>query len=114
MPFVSVETNLAIDTEKRKQFCKALSSAAAQAVGKPEQYVMALIRSDATLTFGGSEEPAAFVELKSIALAEAALKEISRRLCTLIEQELGVPPARIYIEFTSASGAWWGWNGSTF
>jgi hypothetical protein len=39
---------------------------------------------------------------------------LSEVLCDAIAKALGVPRDRIYIEFTNADGALWGFDGGTF
>jgi hypothetical protein len=39
---------------------------------------------------------------------------MSQDFCQAVEQHLGVPANRTYIEFAGAEGAMWGWNGGTF
>ncbi len=41
-------------------------------------------------------------------------KAMSQEFCQEINQSLGVPENRIYIEFADAKATMWGWNGSTF
>ena len=43
-----------------------------------------------------------------------ARPELSRQICERVSKTLGVPFDRIYIDFTDAIGAMWGWNGETF
>jgi len=83
-------------------------------LGKPERYVMVEMQSSLSLSFAGSVEPAAFVELKSIGLPQEQTQHYSAALCDLITQQMEIPPERIYIEFTNASRALWGWNRTTF
>ncbi|NET37460.1 MAG: hypothetical protein F6K19_36455, partial [Cyanothece sp. SIO1E1] len=52
--------------------------------------------------------------LVSLVKPVAYLRDFSQEFCTKINQTLGVPPNRIYIEFADAQGGMWGWNGSTF
>ncbi|MDX1698112.1 MAG: phenylpyruvate tautomerase MIF-related protein, partial [Thiohalobacterales bacterium] len=66
------------------------------------------------MQFAGSDEPLAYLELKSIGLPESATADISGALCQLISSEAGVQPDRVYIEFTDAPRKMWGWNNSTF
>ncbi len=39
---------------------------------------------------------------------------LSALLCSFCKEELNVPEDRVYIEFSSAEGVMWGWNGRTF
>lgn len=38
----------------------------------------------------------------------------SKAICAFLHERLGLDPARINIEFASATGDMWGWNGRTF
>jgi phenylpyruvate tautomerase len=114
MPFIKLQTNCTLSEEEKLKTVSALSKSCAQAVGKPEEYVLALVQDRQSLIFAGSPEPAAFLELKSIGLQEPSLKALSAALCGFLESTLSIPSQRVYIEFTNAPGAWWGHNGSTF
>jgi hypothetical protein len=83
-------------------------------LGKPERYVMVSMEHNPVMLFGGSDEPLAYLELKSIGLPETKTAEFSQALASLLNDELGLPADRIYIEFTDAPRAMWGWNGGTF
>ena len=65
MPLINVRTNIS-DVPEAGALLKKLSSALAAATGKPEFYVMTLLDSGVPMTFAGSEEPCAYVEIKSI------------------------------------------------
>jgi phenylpyruvate tautomerase PptA (4-oxalocrotonate tautomerase family) len=62
----------------------------------------------------GNRDPLAYLELKSIGLPAQRTKEFSALLCDLVSRELDIPPDRVYIEFSDAPRAMWGWNGGTF
>jgi hypothetical protein len=47
-------------------------------------------------------------------LTEKQAKALSASLCTLIHEELQISTDRMYIEFSNAPAAFWGYNGSTF
>ena len=66
------------------------------------------------MTFGGTEEPAVFIECKSIGLKKGQTAGLSALLCSFCKEELKVPEDRVYIEFSSAEGVMWGWDGRTF
>lgn len=90
------------------------SALLSQILGKPEKYIMVFIDKNPDMIFGGISDPLIYIELKSIGLPRNRTKEISSRLCDLLNQETGVAPDRIYIEFADAERAMWGWNGTTF
>ena len=112
MPLLSIKTNCPVDD--KTNLALAASKQTAAALSKPESYVMVNVEDRQALVFAGSEQPAAYLELKSLGLPEAKTAEISASLCTFIHQQLGIEPARIYIEFSNAERHMWGWKGGTF
>jgi phenylpyruvate tautomerase len=75
---------------------------------------MVSVESNTAMQFAGTDEPLAYLELKSIGLPNALIAPASKALCDLITEETGVATNRIYIEFTDAPRHMWGWNGGTF
>ena len=92
-----------------------LSQVVSKVLGKPERYVMTCLTPTLGMTFGGTKEPACFVELKSIGqMSPAITRQLSAEICQRLQASLGVASDRIYIGFSEAQGHLWGWNGSTF
>ncbi len=100
--------------EKSRELLASASKQVAGELGKPERYVLVELTDHPNMLFGGSDEPAAYLELKSIGLPIDQTQTLSKALSTLIETSLGIAVSRIYIEFTDVKGSLWGWNGSTF
>ena len=65
-------------------------------------------------SYGGSEEPCAYAEIVSIGGFRGKNADISAAVMSLVEKELGVSPARFYINFVGVEGANFGWKGATF
>lgn len=114
MPLIRVETNVDVDARRVKETASALSRLAADLLGKPESYVMAVFEPGKALCFGGSHDPAAFVQLHSIGLPEDRTPDFSRELCTFLQSALDVPSERIYIDFADIERHLFGWDGRTF
>lgn len=114
MPYLMLQTNLVIPLEETTPLLENLSEAVAKALGKPESYVMVALADGTPMLFAGSDEPTAYLELKSLGLPDAMTPALSRTLCGLIEQQLEIDQDRIYIEFSSPADHLWGWNGETF
>jgi phenylpyruvate tautomerase PptA (4-oxalocrotonate tautomerase family) len=112
MPVLQISTNVSV--ENKLALAKQASTLVAEILGKPESYVMIEVRSDADLIFAGSDDPCAHLVLKSLGLPESETKAYSENLCAFIEQQLGVSPARTYIEFISPERHMFGWNSGTF
>lgn len=114
MPHLSVETNVELDAGAQKLFLQRISEETADMLGKSEAYVMVSLRSGVSMSFAGESEPAMFMQLKSIGLPEGEIPAFSNRLCKFVQQQLGIPTRRIYIEFTAVQRQLWGWDGRTF
>jgi phenylpyruvate tautomerase len=94
---------------------RSLSKLLAAELGKPERYVMVGLAPRMDVSFGGSREPACYAELKNVGRWSAAeVERLSGLLCDAIAKALALPRDRIYIEFTNADGALWGFDGGTF
>jgi phenylpyruvate tautomerase len=114
MPYLKIQMSRELEPGKSKALLAAASQRIASELGKPERYVMVELTSNPAMLFAGTDEPAAFVELKSIGLPAGRTKALSQVLCSLLQDCAGIAPARVYIEFTDAAGGFWGWNSSTF
>lgn len=114
MPYLKIQTNRALSEEAAKALAARSSSVVAEQLGKPERYVMTAIESNPAMQFAGTDEPLAYLELKSIGLQESMTAAVSQALCSLVAAETGIDPERIYIEFADAPRKMWGWNGGTF
>jgi phenylpyruvate tautomerase PptA (4-oxalocrotonate tautomerase family) len=91
-----------------------LSKTVAETIGKPEQYVM-VSASQAAMQMSGNPGDAAFVDVRSIGgLTHDVNRKLSQKVCKLLNDSIGVPPNRIYLNFSDVEASHWGWNGSTF
>lgn len=112
MPVLEISTNVIVDD--KAALAKQASGLVADILGKPESYVMLVINADVDMMFAGTSDPCAHLILKSLGLPESETKAYSKKLCSFIEQQFGVPPSRTYIEFISPERQMFGWNSSTF
>ena len=114
MPMIKLQVAGGLAEDKREQMLASISRIVSEGIGKPEKYVMVSIEEGA-LMMSGEEGAAAFADLRSIGgLNQGVNREISRKLCALLEETLKIPPDRVYISFTEVSADNWGWDGSTF
>jgi phenylpyruvate tautomerase len=114
MPFFSITTNQALDADRSAAVSAEASAFLARLLGKPEKYIMVQIRPGEAMILNGNSEPAAFVELKSIGLAKDECKMLSEKICGFLEEWVGIPADRVYIDFYAIDGAMFGWNKTTF
>jgi phenylpyruvate tautomerase len=114
MPLLNVFTSAALPAD-RPAWLRHLSALLSRELDKPEDYVMVILTPRPDMSFGGSTDPACYAELKNVGhLSEGRVAELSTKLCAELAAGLRVPADRIYVEFTNADGALWGWNGTTF
>ena len=114
MPLLKLETTVALPDEKKKALLASLSKIVAGTIGKPEQYVMVVVSSAAILMSGKPGE-AAFADIRSIGgLNGDVNRQLAQKVGSLLKESLGVPPDRIYLNFTDVPAGNWGWNGDTF
>lgn len=114
MPLLKLETTVALPDDKREALLAALSKIVAETLRKPEQYVM-VTASPAVILMAGKAGDAAFVDLRSIGgLSDGVNRQLSEKICRLLNESLGLPSNRVYLNFADVEAANWGWNGQTF
>jgi phenylpyruvate tautomerase PptA (4-oxalocrotonate tautomerase family) len=112
MPSLSLTTNVPLSPTAGPELSAALSKILAAGLGKPESYVMVFVQNAAGC-FGGSEEPAALVDIKSIGLPRD-VNPVAEALTGAVHRHTHVPLRRIYITFTDVPAARWAHGGGTF
>ena len=68
MPFLKIQTNQPLEGPAAKSLAAKASGRVAELLGKPESYVMVTVETNTAMQFAGSDEPLAYLELKSIGL----------------------------------------------
>ena len=114
MPYLKIQTNRPLAGDDATALIADASRTVAEALGKPESYVMVALEPERTMLFAGDDAPLAFIELKSIGLTEGQAPALSAALCAVVDRALGVPKDRVFIEFAAVPRSFWGWNGGTF
>ena len=84
MPFLKLCTNVAIDQSQSEQLLSELSQLLAKETGKPERYVMVELADGKAMVFGGSNQPLAYLECKSIGLSASQAKALSASISRLL------------------------------
>jgi len=114
MPLLRIQTNVDVDEDRQRALLTDASTCIASALSKPEQYVMVVVEAGQAMMFAAREDAAALVELRSIGLPQARTPELSEALCGLLQERLGIPSDRVFINFLDVPRALWGWNNRTF
>ncbi|KAL2557854.1 Tautomerase/MIF superfamily protein [Forsythia ovata] len=115
MPCLNLSTNVSLDGVDTSAVLSEATSTVAKLIGKPEAYVMIVLKGSVPMAFGGTEQPAAYGELVSIGgLNPDTNKKLSASIANILETNLSVPKSRFFLKFYDTKGSNFGWNGSTF
>ena len=114
MPQIALTTNLEKSDQEKADFRKRLSSHAADMLNKPESYCMIITQFGCQMSFAGTDEPTATVEVSSLGLADEDIPGITQSLFNFLHSALDLQPSRVYIRFSSPPRSHWAWNEKTF
>ncbi|NOQ63591.1 MAG: hypothetical protein GQ582_03670 [Methyloprofundus sp.] len=114
MPLIKLRTNVNVSEANTAKLMSELSQLLASETGKPERYVMVEVKGDRNMLFGGSADPVAYIECKSIGLSTVQAKSLAKSISGVLNTQLNIGADRIYIEFSNCPAEFWGWNESTF
>lgn len=114
MPTLIIQTNVATPADRRREILEDASALVADLLGKPESYVLVILKDNPDMLFAGDAAPLAYLELKSLGLPQERTPVFSAALCGFLETRFGIPPARVYIEFASPPRHLFGYKGGTF
>ena len=114
MPLIQVTTTAEVPTEKQDKVMSALSKAVCGVTGKNEDYLMVML-SQGVGYMGGVAGSATFVDVRAIGgIGPEINRELSSVICGIVEELLGTPPSRVYINFIDVAATDWGWDNGTF
>ena len=97
MPLIKVQTSISAPAQPQVEaLLKTLSASLAKHTSKPEAYVMTAFEPGVNMTFGGTFDPACYIEVKSVgSLSPAQTSAMSQEFCQQVNQGLGVSIDRI-------------------
>ncbi|MEM1157057.1 MAG: phenylpyruvate tautomerase MIF-related protein [Verrucomicrobiota bacterium] len=114
MPLIQFQTNQFLSDGGASAASQELSALLAELLQKPESYVQVVVEGGIMMSFGGTTDPTALLQLSSLGLSERQAAECSKRLCRLMEERFSIPAGRVYIKMADHPRKLWGWNGGTF
>lgn len=111
MPFINVMTNSEI---KDKTALKNELGKAIEAIpGKSEAWLMVKTEDKSDMYFKGSDEPCAMFEVAIFGKStDAAFDDLTKRICKISEEQLGVKAERTYVKYSEIDR--WGYNNFNF
>ena len=115
MPCVQIKTNTAVNAEKAEKIKSELGKIITFLPEKTEPWLMVTLQDDCRIWFHGETgRPMAIVEVKVFGnkIDSEGSKKMTKAVCALFEQELGVDPKDIYIRYLASMD--WAWNNENF
>ncbi|CAN6478440.1 unnamed protein product [Victoria cruziana] len=107
MPCLNISTNVSLDGIDTSSILAEATKNVAKIIGKPESYVMIVLKGSVPISFGGSEQPAAYGELVSIGgLNPDTNKKLSAAISAILETKLSVPKSRFFLKFYDTKVPW--------
>jgi len=76
--------------------------------------MMTSFRGSQTMTFGGTTEPLAMIDLALLGFAPEKAPAVVQILTDLTATTLGIAPERIFVKFTDVPRGQWAGNGKLF
>lgn len=102
MPYLKIQTNLPVSRAAETAVVQEATALLVRELQRPSETIAIAVESDTRLFLAGTDDPAAFVEVKSAHLPPQG-RAFGEALADLIHQHLGVPAARVYVKFVSSS-----------
>ncbi|MFA8299509.1 MAG: phenylpyruvate tautomerase MIF-related protein [Hyphomicrobiales bacterium] len=108
MPYLKIQTNIKV--ENTDELLIKTSKHVAEIINKPVDYVMVAIEDNVKMCFSLNQDPCMFIEFKSLGLHEEQTNNLSEKVCSFFNSELGILKDRMYIEFKKNPRHMWGWD----
>ncbi len=112
MPLIKIQTSVAAPTDTSAMLL-AIAAAVAEILDKSPQKMMTVLEPNVAMTFAGTTEPTAFVEVKSVGQMGDKASPICAVISEHLSRSLGIAPDHVYIELADTTAPMWGWNSKT-
>ncbi|XP_074559042.1 uncharacterized protein LOC141814980 isoform X1 [Curcuma longa] len=100
MPCLNLSTNIRLEDVDTSAVLSEATKIISDIVGKPESYVMVVLKGSIPILFGGTQQPAAYGELVSIGgLDPDVNKKLSAGIADILENNLSIPKSRFFLKF---------------
>ena len=114
MPYIRTTVSKELTEQNKEELKAKLGQAIALIPGKSESWLMLTFEDNMNMYFkGGCDNDYAYLEVSLFGTAsDAAYDRLTAALSEIVNEELGIDRANIYIKYEEAEH--WGWNGSNF
>ncbi|XP_071700869.1 uncharacterized protein [Rutidosis leptorrhynchoides] len=99
MPCVQISTNVCLDGVDTDSIFSDATKAVSQIIGRPEQFVMVILKGSVPISFEKNKEPAAFAEIISMGgITPEVKKKLIFQLGTILLEKIYVPRTRFFVK----------------
>jgi len=113
MPYINVKTNSERINDAQETVKSELGNAITAIRGKSEAWLMVNIDKPSAMYFKGDSAPCAMFEVSVFGSASGGeYEDLTKRICKISEELLGVSPDRTYVKYYETNR--WGWNNMNF
>lgn len=99
MPCLDISTNVNLDGVDKDSLFSEITRVVAEITGKPESYVMVLLKGSVDISFGGNKEAAAFAEIVAMGGIDREIKrKIIAAVGDVLQDRLGIPVTRFVLK----------------
>lgn len=114
MPYIRTTVSKELTEQNKESLKTKLGQAIALIPGKSESWLMLSFEDNTTMYFkGDSSQDFALLQVSIFGSAsDAAYDRLTAALCEIVNEELGIDFANIYVKYEEVDH--WGWNGSNF
>ncbi|PON42480.1 Macrophage migration inhibitory factor [Parasponia andersonii] len=106
MPCLYISTNVNLDGEDTNPIFSEATKAVSTIIGKPEDFVMVILKGSVAISFGGNKDRAAYAEVVSMGgINSAVKKELISALGSILQSKLSIPRTRFFLKvFDTTAG----------
>ncbi|KAF2288458.1 hypothetical protein GH714_007650 [Hevea brasiliensis] len=106
MPCLYISTNVNLADVDTEAIFSDATKAVATIIGKPEHFVMVILKGSVAISFNGNKEPAAYAEIVSMGgINKEVKRDLIATLGTILENKLSIPRTRFFLKvFDTTAG----------
>ncbi|WVZ16246.1 hypothetical protein V8G54_009228 [Vigna mungo] len=99
MPCLYISTNINLDGINIDPIFSQASTAVSKIIGKPEKFVMVILKGSVPISFEGNKEPAAYAEIVSMGgINSEVKKKLIYDIGTILQSNLSIPRTRFFLK----------------
>ena len=111
MALIRFETNATILDDKAKIISQNLTKAVGRLTGEPLSEIRVELTGNRRMRMADSDEPIAHVELRNVDFPKDRACELTRAVCPVLDDAMGIRDDKVYIAVISNRNSMWRVNG---